>query len=202
MPLVLDAYNVLHVSGVLPPDMAGMGPDDLVATIMGSRYRGQAIWMVFDGLPTPIQGKIPRMIDAYRPAPMQVGDAVYHFSGPRSNADAVIAELVSRSSSPTRLLVVSSDHAVQRTARRRRCKVIDSGIFLTQLVHDVRHGPPRDRLGGKPSGPLSRDQVQAWLQYFGVDPVEPPPAPVAPSRPQLRVTEHGPAPRRARRPRT
>ena len=91
MPLVLDAYNVLHVSGVLPPDMAGMGPHDLVETITSSRYRGQSIWMVFDGLPTAILGQSPRMIDAYRPAPMEVGDAVYHFSGPRSNADAVIA---------------------------------------------------------------------------------------------------------------
>jgi len=201
MPLVLDAYNVLHVSGVLPPDMAGMGPHDLVETISGSRYRGQSVWMVFDGLPTTILGQSPRMIDAYRPAPMEIGDAVFHFSGPRSTADAVIAELVERSSAPTRLLVVSSDHAVQRTARRRRCKVLDSAAFLEQLVHDVRHGPPRDRLGGKPSGPLSRDQVQAWLRYFGVESSEPTPKPLAPPLPRLHVTDHTPTARRTRRPR-
>lgn len=181
--------------------MAGMGPVDLAEAIGRSRYRGRPAWLVLDGLPSAIVGASPRMIDAYRPAPMEVADAIFHFSGPRMSADAVIAELVGRSSAPTRMTVVSSDHGVQRTARRRRCKVMESSLFLGHLVHDARHGVPRDALGGKPTGLLSRAQVEAWLRYFGVEPATDPShtTPATPSLPPLRVTTHGPAPRPPRK---
>ena len=41
MPLLIDAYNVLHVVGVLPPDLAGIDLEELAILIAKSRFRGE-----------------------------------------------------------------------------------------------------------------------------------------------------------------
>ena len=49
MPLLVDTLNVLHVTGVLPPELAGPEPADLAAWIERSRYRRQKVSLVCDG---------------------------------------------------------------------------------------------------------------------------------------------------------
>ncbi|HMN97297.1 MAG TPA: NYN domain-containing protein [Phycisphaerales bacterium] len=49
MPLIVDTYNVLHVTGVLPPALAGLDVDRLAVLIAQSRYRWETTWLVCDG---------------------------------------------------------------------------------------------------------------------------------------------------------
>jgi uncharacterized protein YegJ (DUF2314 family) len=139
MTILVDAYNVLHVVGVLPPELAGIDVPGLADLIATSRYRGRAVLLVCDGRPAPgARDRIGRVAVAY--------------AGPSFAADDVIAAMIARSPAPRRLTVVSSDRAIARAARRRRCRVLASPRFLAQLARDRRaagrarrHAPPPER---------------------------------------------------------
>jgi hypothetical protein len=49
-------------------------------------------------------------------------------------ADDLIEELIKKDSAPRQLLVVSSDHRLQRAAARRGAKAIDSDVWHAQLL--------------------------------------------------------------------
>ena len=145
MPLIVDADNVLHVTGVLPPSLAGIEGAELIAMIAASRYSGESVTLVFDGTPrTRVRDAAGGTIDVL-------------FSGGGRTADEVIDAAVRSSTAPRRLTVVSSDREVRRSARRRNCPVIKSDQFLARLVEDVEasgRGPKSNGVGrGSLSGP-------------------------------------------------
>lgn len=159
--LVIDVYNVLHVTGVLPPDLAGLDPPDLAELVSASRWgRHQAI-LVCDGT---------------RPRGMRQPEraaARMLFAGGGASADDAIARIVDESSHPRRLTVVSNDRAVQRAARRRGARVLRADDFLRQLASDAaRAAHGRRSLPRRDHGPLAPAHVDAWLRYFGFDPQE------------------------------
>lgn len=124
MPLIIDTYNVLHVTGVLPPEIAGVDTASLIDLIRLSRYRRRRVTLVCDGTPA-------------EDAPTgRVGPITICYGGPGPTADALITAIIRRSSIPRRLTVVSSDRAVQREARRRRCGILSSEQFLQHLAVD------------------------------------------------------------------
>jgi len=140
MPLIIDTYNVLHVTGILPPEIAGIDARGLIELIGRSRYRSQPVTLVCDGTPA-------------EDAPTgRVGPITIRYGGPGPTADALIAAIIRRSSSPRRLIIVSSDRAVQREARRRRCDVLSSEQFLEQLAVD--HEQPTPRKKARAPGPI------------------------------------------------
>lgn len=47
--LIVDAYNVLHVTGVLPPELAGLEIEELADLALASRWGRQRIVLVCDG---------------------------------------------------------------------------------------------------------------------------------------------------------
>jgi hypothetical protein len=49
--LLIDAFNVLHVTGVLPPHLAGLDVQGLVRLIGISRYARRKLLLVCDGAP-------------------------------------------------------------------------------------------------------------------------------------------------------
>ena len=156
MPLVIDTYNVLHTVGVLPPELAGLDLEGLARLVAGSRHGNENTTLVCDGLPEAVRPKID--------PPVTV-----RFAGRDRTADDLIGQIVRLSSAPRRLVVVSSDHAVQRTARKRRCKVLTSQEFLQQLADDaVAAGAGR---GPTPKAPrdMSEQQVDRWLEIFSID---------------------------------
>jgi len=133
MPLIIDTYNVLHVTGILPAEIAGIDTRSLIELIRHSRYRSQPVTLVCDGTPA-------------EDAPTgRVGPITIRYGGPGPTADALIVAIIRRSSSPRRLIVVSSDRAVQREARRRRCDVLSSEQFLEQLAIDHERSTPRKK---------------------------------------------------------
>jgi len=157
--LVVDTYNVLHVTGVLPPDLAGLDAPDLAELVAASRWGRHHAVLVCDG--TKPRG----MRDAER------GHVRVTYAGGGASADAHIERLLEDSSHPRRMTVVSNDRAVQRAARRRGAKVLGAEAFLRQLVADAAAAPRRGRPAPRRDpGPLTPGQVEAWLRYFGLEP--------------------------------
>jgi hypothetical protein len=94
-----------------------------------------------------------------------------HYAGAGKSADACISSMINESTQPRRLTVVSNDRAVQRSATRRGSQVLSADTWLHQLALDNASAPRRrKRHAGRPHGPLTPQQVDAWLAYFGVDP--------------------------------
>ncbi|NNF44198.1 MAG: hypothetical protein HKN62_14370 [Phycisphaerales bacterium] len=151
MPLIVDTYNVLHVSGVLPPDLAGIETADLARLIAASRYRREPATLVCDGTRPP---------DAGTGAPPGI-DLVY--AGPGRSADDEIIRRIRGSSVPRRLLLVTSDRAIMREARKRRCRILSSEAFLAQLADDHTHPPAGSAAAETPAG-----DVDHWLSVFGL----------------------------------
>ncbi len=168
MPLIIDTYNLLHVVGVLPPDLAGLGIDDLMDLILRSRYRREKTILVCDGEKPP---NAPRPRDGIK----------IHYSGIKRSADDLITHQVQQSSSPRRLIVVSSDREIQRAAAKRRCKVLSSGEFLANLAADAQSPDSQLPDQTKPDVPLKESQVGLWAKLFQLDPNAPPPEDVQPT---------------------
>ncbi len=152
MDLLLDTWNVLHQSGVLPADSAGIGCDGLCKMIENSRWRGHKVTLICDGTPSDeISGGV-----RYQTI----------FTGPFKSADEEIMERVARSSAPRSILVVTSDREIIAAISKRGAKHIGSSSFLRALVEDS-YKPKRKSLY-RPSG-LSPELAQEWREQFGID---------------------------------
>lgn len=156
MPLLIDCYNVLHTT--MPSSLAGLDEAGLCRALDRSGFAGDRIAVVCDGRVKP-QG----------PEVSPVAGIELIYSGTGRTADQVIIDLIDRDTAPRRLIVVSSDREIQKAARRRRAKVLSSSQFIGVLA---RPGSEADR-SARPTVSLGADQVEAWLEEFGLDGDEP-----------------------------
>lgn len=162
MPVIVDTFNVLHQTGILPPDLAGIDVAGLVGLISRSRFARTRVRLVCDGA---------SRLDVDEG---DSGRVTIEFSGKGRTADDVIIHHVNRSSAPRRLTIVSSDREIQKAARRRRCEVITSENFLRQLAGDVER---REIAAAKANAdrprefrkPLSEREAARWMRELGVD---------------------------------
>jgi len=167
MPVLVDGYNLLHALRDSRWGTPAVGRA-MLCKLLGdwSAATGEPVTIVFDG---------NRPEDAVAG---QLGDPriAVHYSGGTRNADVLIGEVVGASSAPRRLLVVSSDREVQRSARRREALVTTSQEFCGRMMRDLqadaarRSGDPG--IKGKALDKTSRDD---WLRQFGFDPEDAPP---------------------------
>lgn len=159
--LIVDVFNVLHQTGVLPPELAGMELVDLAWALERSRYAGRAAVLVCDGV-RPGVGHTG-------PSQTRIGEARVLYAGAGRDADTEIEKLIESSSFPGRLLVVSSDKRIGRAARRRKSPWMKSDRFLEEIAEDF------DRREREPLPkwvheiPLSPGAVDEWLETFGLD---------------------------------
>jgi hypothetical protein len=135
MPLLVDTWNVLHQTGVLPPDLAGLDLKGLGQLIRGSRWAREGVLLVCDGAAQGPHSGLPTGINVA-------------FSGPHQEADDVIEARIKASSAPGRLTVVSSDRRIMTAARKRGCTVLSSKVFLERLAFDAQR--PRGRRAPQP----------------------------------------------------
>ncbi len=163
MPLLIDGYNLLHVSGILG---GGAGPGsfersrlallNFLAASLDSRELPHTT-VVFDSHDAPRD--LPRLVD-------HRGITV-RFAAQYVSADELIEELICADSAPRRLVVVSSDHRIQRAARRRRAKAIDSDVWYAELVRVRRERQALPDAPVRPAVPLLEEDVNYWLRQFG-----------------------------------
>jgi uncharacterized protein len=169
MALVIDGYNLLHASGILP---RGVGPGTL------ERARAALLNFLVESLEADELAKAVVVFDARaapkgRPRLVTHRGLRVHFAPNPGDADALIEQLILDDHSPRKLIVVSSDHRLQRAARRRRAQSIDSDRWYAEVVQRrVGRQQRADDDASKPAGPLSDHEVARWLSQFGMTPVE------------------------------
>lgn len=162
MPLIVDCYNVLHVS--MPPLLAGLDEAGLCLALARTRWAGGPITVVADGRPKPLRAA---------ESPVPEVELVFSSQAPGSHrsADDLIIHLIDHSSAPRRLTVVSSDRQIRAAARRRRARSLTSDDFIDQLAQQLTQHPAGPPPSGRPRvDPLSPDMVQRWKQHFGFKP--------------------------------
>jgi hypothetical protein len=172
MPLLIDGYNLLNSTGIAP---AGPGRGNL------ERSRQALLNTLVESLPPEEVSRTTVVFDASE-APWGVAKQLVHrgitvkFAAKDDDADSVIERLIAADSAPKRLTVVSSDHRLQRAAKRRKATAVDSDVWFSQLLRDRalrannESGSPAasaDNL--KPEGPFSSGEVEHWLREFGLD---------------------------------
>lgn len=155
--LLVDVYNVLHTTGVLPPDLAGIEVADLAKLIQSSRYTRLEIILVCDGTGG---GAMNRGIDPYRQTGgsgvrrshpgvrngryARRGTVSVVYAGKGMEADSIIEVMIRgggrfgniSSGAYGKAIVVSSDRRVRSAAKRARAKSLLSEDFLQHLADD------------------------------------------------------------------
>ena len=129
MLLLVDGYNLLHVSGIFAP--AGTPP-----TLEQSRLA--LLEFLAARLPQPLRKRTAIVFDAAAappglPSQMAHAEMEVRFAPRKQSADDLIADIIAQEADPRHLTVVSSDHAVQRSARQRGAKFVDSEIWFREL---------------------------------------------------------------------
>jgi predicted RNA-binding protein with PIN domain len=92
-----------------------------------------------------------------------------HFAPRHSDADEMIEELLEQHRSPKSLVVVSSDHRVQRAARHRGATFVDSAEWYSERRAALRESKSA-KSSVKPEGKLTPDELHYWLGQFGEAP--------------------------------
>jgi len=168
--LIIDGYNLLHAAGMA---RFKYGPGELekarhrLLNFLANRLSPrecERTTIVFDAGDAPYES--PRQSS-------HEGMTVL-FAPAGGDADSLIETLIERHSAPRQVQVVSSDHRLQKAARKRRAKAVDSDVFFADIdARDVRI-MRNDELGGrnpvvdpKFSGEVSADETKSMLQIFG-----------------------------------
>ena len=164
MPLLIDGYNLLHAVGIIG---RGIGPGGL------ERSRLALLNFLVESLESREVATTTVVFDAQE-APPGAPRAMNHrgievrFSTGYKDADAMIDELIRADSAPRRLTVVSSDHQVQRSARRRKARAVDSDVWYAEIVRKRLDRRTRQVLKpARPGVPLLAEEVDRWLRRFG-----------------------------------
>lgn len=96
------------------------------------------------------------------------------FARDHDEADDLLEQLIRREPVPEKLVVVSADRRVQRAARRRRARVVESDTWLGELELRADASPTVEPDSGESSEfedrPLTPEQTRAWLLEFGMQP--------------------------------
>ncbi|MGW8257276.1 MAG: NYN domain-containing protein [Thermoguttaceae bacterium] len=164
MPLLIDGYNVLHETGILGRQT---GPGSL------ERARLALLNFLAESLSSPEISRTTVVFDS-RDAPWGAASKLNHrgikvlFASRYPDADCLIEELILKDSTPKRLTVVSSDHRLQRAARRRKAKAVDSDVWYKEVVKNrLMRQKAATEESQRPPTPLLAEDVEYWVRQFG-----------------------------------
>jgi len=164
MSLLIDGYNLLNVAGI-PGSGVGSGTLEkarlALLNFLAESLEPKEIprtTVVFDANQAP--PGLPRRVD-YR-------GLTVRFASRWPDADSLIEELILQDNAPRQLMVVSSDHRLQRAARRRRAKSMDADAWYAKVVRQRRRRLVREQSQPvRPPVPLLEEDVNYWLSQFG-----------------------------------
>ncbi len=166
MSILIDGYNLISAVGIMG---RGVGPGSL------ERARLALLNFLAESLDPRQVGRTTVVFDA-KNAPTGLPRIVAHrglsvrFASCYPDADSLIEELIVEESAPRNLTVVSSDHRIQRAARRRRAIPIDSDIWYQGVLNDRRRrqdARKSKKIEAKPPVPLLSEDVDYWIGQFG-----------------------------------
>ncbi len=154
--IIIDGYNLLYTAGILGQ---GRGPNSLELS------RLALLNFLAESLTPGEIAKTTVVFDA-KEAPWGAKSIINHrgitvqFASRWPDADCLIEELIAQNSSPKRLTVVSSDHRLQRAARRRKAKPVNSDVWYNLLVQ--KRLARRESQPAAPERPQSRSWPKTW----------------------------------------
>ncbi len=160
MRVLIDGYNLLHAARG-----SHWGDSDLsrfrLCRLLGAwaEQRGHLIRIVFDG--EAISRDLADQLGGPRVEVVHSGARI---------ADELLAEMLRSDSGARDTWVVSSDHAVQRSARQRNARCIDAEAFAAKLNRELNE-PRRSSSatsGEKPDS-IEEGERKAWLAEFGIE---------------------------------
>lgn len=176
MALLIDGYNLLHVTGLVGRPGSGLqGSRDALLRYLARSIEPKelpATTIVFDAAEAP--PGLPRIVTHE--------GMVVRYASDYPDADALIEELIAAFNVPRSLLVVSSDHRIQRAAHRRRAQFVDSDVWMGDLSRrrSAAQGEPQSEARRTPG--LSANDIAYWVAEFADAPVEDAPRPGRPSK--------------------
>lgn len=163
MSLIIDGYNLLNATTI-----AGRSRD---AGSLANARLALLDFVVESVVPDQLS-RTTVVFDAGKNAPVgRARQHVYrglnvHFSVEYESADELIEELIANNSAPRSLTVVSSDHRLQRAARRRRATPIDSERWYADMTRRDQRQADGDSIDAKPSPPTSASEIEFWTRVF------------------------------------
>jgi predicted RNA-binding protein with PIN domain len=143
MALLIDGYNLLHAAGIFPAS----GPPTL------ERARVALLDFLAESLPAKDVKRTMIVFDAVQAPPglpreFEHRGLAIRFARRGGSADELLEKLIAAEPDARNLLVVSSDHRVQRAARQRGAEYVDSEVWCQELARaaksqaDSAQGPP------------------------------------------------------------
>lgn len=145
--LIIDGYNFLHAAGMFPRRADGHTLDQARRRLFrflearlspGERERARIVFDVRQN-----RREVPRQQHI---AGLTILNAVEH-----PDADTLIEELIREHSAPRQLVVVSSDHRLQRAARARKAQAVKSEDFYEQMQQRTARHAWKPRPGHRSS---------------------------------------------------
>lgn len=162
MPLLIDGYNLMHATGIAsaakgrtPLERERLGLLDFLAVAIDWATEVTAT-IVFDSAAAP-----PGLPDQVTYRGLDV-----RFARAYRDADEMLEELVRSHDSPRRLTVVSSDHRVQRAAKRRRARAIDADVWYEQVRAAHHKQQTTDQQPDRPSPDSHADAGSAFSDEY------------------------------------
>jgi predicted RNA-binding protein with PIN domain len=163
MALLIDGYNLLHVSDIFADEGAGtelhrarVALLNFLAAGIEPRERKQTT-IVFDAAGAP-----PGLPQALSHEGMAV-----RFARRYADADELIEEILEQHPAPRSVTVVSSDHRVQRAARRYGSTFVDSEKWFADLRASRKaQTDERSESSAKPSAEAASDEIAYWVDEF------------------------------------
>jgi len=164
--LLIDGYNLMHAVGLF---QRRYGPGEF------AKWRNRFLHYLSQHLTPRERERTTVVFDAPpsgqgRPQSVESHGLQVLYAHSELEADDVLEELIAGHSAPRQVLLVSSDHRLQKAARRRRGKSIDSEDFALRLEEREnqelqRKQAPLPRC--KFTGLHSPGELEAWLEIFG-----------------------------------
>jgi hypothetical protein len=166
MSVIIDGYNLISAVGIIG---RGVGPGGL------ERARLALLNFLAESLEPGEIGGTTIVFDANNAPPglpriVSHRGLRVHFASRYPDADSLIEELIVEESAPRGLTVVSSDHRIQRAARRRKAVAVDSDVWYEDVIRRRRArqaSVSSKQAEAKPPVPLLEEDVDYWIGVFG-----------------------------------
>ena len=163
MAIVIDGYNFLDGAGILdlaPGHYSLQKSREAILRVLRAKLSAAecgTTTVVFDGTEAP---------PGLKRSDRQYGITIL-YSARGELADDLIERLIGQHSHPRQLTVVSSDHRIQRAARRRQAKPVDSDVWYRGLLSRNEGGRKKEGGSADTQPDVQPGDVAGWMKEFG-----------------------------------